>query len=71
MSESRTSADGGMETSYGFREVPDGQKQGLVNQVFHKVAKRYDIMNDVMSMGMHRAWKEAMISALNPRKEPG
>jgi demethylmenaquinone methyltransferase/2-methoxy-6-polyprenyl-1,4-benzoquinol methylase len=71
MSESRTSADGGMETSYGFREVPDGEKQGLVNQVFHKVAKRYDIMNDVMSMGMHRAWKDAMISALNPRKEPG
>jgi demethylmenaquinone methyltransferase/2-methoxy-6-polyprenyl-1,4-benzoquinol methylase len=71
MSESRTSADGGMETSYGFREVPDGEKQSLVNQVFHKVAKRYDIMNDVMSMGMHRAWKDAMISALNPRKEPG
>ena len=44
MSESRTSADGGMETSYGFREVPDGEKQGLVNQVFHKVAKRYDII---------------------------
>lgn len=55
MSESRTSADGGMETAYGFREVPDGEKQSLVNQVFHKVAKRYDIMNDVMSMGMHRA----------------
>ncbi|MFC5759963.1 MULTISPECIES: bifunctional demethylmenaquinone methyltransferase/2-methoxy-6-polyprenyl-1,4-benzoquinol methylase UbiE [unclassified Rhizobium] len=71
MSDSRTSADGGMETSYGFREVPTGEKQGLVNEVFHKVAKRYDIMNDVMSMGMHRAWKDAMIAALNPRKEPG
>jgi len=54
MSESRTSAEGGMETSYGFREVADGEKQGLVNEVFHKVAKRYDIMNDVMSVGMHR-----------------
>jgi demethylmenaquinone methyltransferase/2-methoxy-6-polyprenyl-1,4-benzoquinol methylase len=70
MAESRTSADGGMETSYGFREVPDGEKQGLVNDVFHKVAKRYDVMNDVMSMGLHRVWKDAMISALNPRRDP-
>src|SRR5689334_7310811 len=71
MSDSRTSADGGMETSYGFREVSNGEKQGLVNEVFHKVAKRYDIMNDVMSAGMHRVWKDAMIASLNPRKEPG
>jgi demethylmenaquinone methyltransferase/2-methoxy-6-polyprenyl-1,4-benzoquinol methylase len=70
MSDSRTSADGGMETSYGFREVAGGEKQGLVNDVFHKVAKRYDIMNDVMSVGMHRVWKDAMIAALNPRREP-
>ena len=69
MADSRTSADGGMETSYGFREVADGEKQGLVNEVFHKVAKRYDVMNDVMSMGLHRAWKDAMIAALNPRKD--
>lgn len=71
MSDSRTAADGGMETSYGFREVSNGEKQGLVNEVFHKVAKRYDIMNDVMSAGMHRVWKDAMIASLNPRKEPG
>jgi demethylmenaquinone methyltransferase / 2-methoxy-6-polyprenyl-1,4-benzoquinol methylase len=70
MTDSRTSADGGMETSYGFREVGQGEKQGLVNDVFHKVAKRYDIMNDVMSGGMHRVWKDAMIQALNPRKDP-
>lgn len=70
MAESRTSAHGGMETSYGFREVADGEKQDLVNDVFHKVAKRYDIMNDVMSVGLHRAWKDAMVSALNPRKDP-
>lgn len=70
MAESRTSADGGMETSYGFREVADGEKQVLVNEVFHKVAKRYDIMNDVMSAGLHRIWKDAMIAALNPRKDP-
>ena len=71
MAESRTSADGGMETSYGFRDVAVGEKQGLVNEVFHKVAKRYDIMNDVMSAGMHRLWKDAMVAALNPRKEAG
>lgn len=70
MAESRTSADGGMETSYGFREVAEGEKQVLVNEVFHKVAKRYDIMNDVMSAGLHRIWKDAMIAALNPRKDP-
>jgi demethylmenaquinone methyltransferase/2-methoxy-6-polyprenyl-1,4-benzoquinol methylase len=70
MNESRTSADGGMETSYGFRQVADGEKQGLVNDVFHKVAKRYDIMNDVMSAGLHRAWKEAMVASLNPRRDP-
>lgn len=71
MAESRTSADGGMETSYGFREVAEGEKQVLVNEVFHKVAKRYDIMNDVMSAGLHRIWKDAMIAALNPRRDPG
>ncbi|MBO9097060.1 MULTISPECIES: bifunctional demethylmenaquinone methyltransferase/2-methoxy-6-polyprenyl-1,4-benzoquinol methylase UbiE [unclassified Rhizobium] len=69
MAKSRTAADGGMETSYGFRDVAEGEKQALVNDVFHKVAKRYDVMNDVMSMGLHRAWKDAMISALHPRKD--
>ena len=70
MAESRTSANGGMETSYGFRDVGEGEKQALVNDVFHKVAKRYDIMNDVMSAGLHRVWKDALIAALNPRKDP-
>lgn len=68
MADQRTSADGGMATSYGFRDVAEGDKQPLVNEVFHKVAKRYDIMNDVMSAGMHRVWKDAMVAALNPRK---
>lgn len=66
MSERRTSADGGMQTSYGFRSVAEGEKQVLVNDVFHKVAKRYDIMNDVMSAGLHRVWKDAMVASLNP-----
>lgn len=70
MTDARTTAEGGMETSYGFHKVESGQKQGMVNDVFHKVAKRYDIMNDVMSAGMHRLWKDAMIQALNPRKDP-
>jgi len=70
MTDVRTTAEGGMETSYGFRQVNEGQKQGMVNDVFHKVAKRYDIMNDVMSAGLHRVWKDAMVAALSPRKDP-
>lgn len=70
MAETRTTAEGGMATSYGFRDVQEGEKQSLVNDVFHKVAKRYDIMNDVMSAGLHRVWKNAMVAALNPRKDP-
>jgi demethylmenaquinone methyltransferase/2-methoxy-6-polyprenyl-1,4-benzoquinol methylase len=66
MSEERTTAAGGMDTSYGFRSVESGRKQGMVNDVFHRVARRYDIMNDVMSAGMHRVWKDAMVTALNP-----
>lgn len=71
MSDERVSTDGGMQTSYGFRTVSDGEKQEMVNDVFHKVAKRYDIMNDVMSGGLHRVWKDAMIASLNPPKRPG
>jgi demethylmenaquinone methyltransferase/2-methoxy-6-polyprenyl-1,4-benzoquinol methylase len=53
-------------THFGFRDVPLGDKQTLVNDVFHSVAQRYDLMNDLMSAGMHRLWKEMMITALNP-----
>ena len=67
----RTTAAGGMETSYGFRQVDAGEKQPLVNEVFHKVADRYDLMNDLMSAGMHRLWKDAMVAWLNPPKRPG
>jgi demethylmenaquinone methyltransferase / 2-methoxy-6-polyprenyl-1,4-benzoquinol methylase len=49
---------------FGFKTVPLTEKQGLVDDVFHKVAKRYDVMNDLMSMGLHRVWKDAMITAL-------
>jgi demethylmenaquinone methyltransferase/2-methoxy-6-polyprenyl-1,4-benzoquinol methylase len=71
MSEERTTVRGGMETSYGFKDVAEGEKQGLVNDVFHKVAKRYDVMNDLMSAGMHRVWKDAMVTWLNPPKRAG
>ena len=68
MTASRISAEGGMETSYGFRQVDEQEKQGLVNDVFHKVAKRYDIMNDVMSMGLHRAWKAYAVAVADVRE---
>jgi demethylmenaquinone methyltransferase/2-methoxy-6-polyprenyl-1,4-benzoquinol methylase len=68
MSEQRTSAIGGMETSFGFRNVDEGEKQPLVNDVFHRVAGRYDLMNDLMSGGMHRLWKDALVAWLNPPK---
>src|SRR6266704_1694971 len=55
-------------THFGFRDVPLGEKQTLVNEVFHSVAQRYDLMNDLMSVGLHRAWKDIMITALNPPK---
>ena len=55
-------------THFGFRDVPLGEKQTLVNEVFHSVASRYDLMNDLMSAGLHRAWKDIMITTLNPPK---
>src|SRR6202035_1090932 len=58
-------------THFGFRDVPLTDKQTLVNDVFHSVAQRYDLMNDLMSAGLHCVWKELMINALNPpRGEP-
>ena len=53
-------------THFGFRDVPLSDKQTLVNEVFHSVAQRYDLMNDLMSAGLHRLWKDLMINALNP-----
>ena len=60
-----------METSYGFRNVAPGEKQPLVNEVFHKVANRYDVMNDLMSGGLHRLWKDGLVSWLNPPRRDG
>jgi demethylmenaquinone methyltransferase/2-methoxy-6-polyprenyl-1,4-benzoquinol methylase len=58
--------DQGPQTSFGFRSVETGERQGLVNSVFSRVANRYDIMNDLMSGGMHRLWKADMINWLAP-----
>ena len=55
--------------SFGFQDVPEAEKQGLVRGVFSAVASRYDLMNDVMSAGVHRLWKDAMVDWLNP--QPG
>lgn len=54
--------------SFGFQKIDESQKQPLVNDVFHKVAERYDIMNDLMSGGMHRLWKSALVNSLAPPK---
>ena len=55
-------------THFGFETVPLGEKQARVNEVFHSVARRYDLMNDLMSAGLHRLWKEALVTAVAPSK---
>ncbi|MEA2978146.1 MAG: demethylmenaquinone methyltransferase / 2-methoxy-6-polyprenyl,4-benzoquinol methylase [Alphaproteobacteria bacterium] len=55
-------------THFGFEDVPLAEKQGRVDEVFSSVAGRYDLMNDLMSGGLHRAWKGALVTAVNPPK---
>jgi demethylmenaquinone methyltransferase / 2-methoxy-6-polyprenyl-1,4-benzoquinol methylase len=62
-------ATNGAQTHFGFRAVDLGGKQAMVDEVFRKVARRYDLMNDLMSAGLHRAWKNAMVTMLNPPKD--
>lgn len=52
---------------FGFKTVPRGAKAGLVREVFDSVAPKYDIMNDLMSLGIHRLWKHEFCNALTPR----
>ena len=54
-------------THFGFETVPEGEKAGRVQGVFSSVASKYDIMNDAMSLGIHRLWKDAMMDWLTPR----
>jgi demethylmenaquinone methyltransferase/2-methoxy-6-polyprenyl-1,4-benzoquinol methylase len=53
---------------FGHSEVPLAAQQALVDDVFHSVASRYDLMNDLMSAGLHRAWKDALVVAVDPPK---
>jgi demethylmenaquinone methyltransferase/2-methoxy-6-polyprenyl-1,4-benzoquinol methylase len=61
-----TTQDG--EASFGFRNVASGERQSLVNDVFARVANRYDLMNDLMSGGVHRLWKNDLINWLAPSR---
>ena len=57
----------GKTTHFGFQTVPEVDKAGKVQEVFSSVASKYDLMNDVMSLGIHRIWKEAMMDWLAPK----
>ena len=59
------------ETDFGFASIKKADKQGLVNDVFAQVATRYDLMNDLMSGGLHRAWKDAAVAWLAPPRHDG
>jgi len=59
----------GPTATFGFRDVDAREKAGLVRGVFDRVARRYDLMNDLMSGGVHRLWKDAVAARLNP--QPG
>lgn len=52
---------------FGFRSVPRAEKAGMVRAVFESVAPKYDLMNDLMSLGVHRIWKRIFASDLQPR----
>ncbi|MDP3262467.1 MAG: bifunctional demethylmenaquinone methyltransferase/2-methoxy-6-polyprenyl-1,4-benzoquinol methylase UbiE [Tabrizicola sp.] len=54
-------------THFGFQDVPEAEKAGMVQGVFSRVASKYDVMNDLMSGGVHRLWKDAMMDWLAPR----
>jgi demethylmenaquinone methyltransferase/2-methoxy-6-polyprenyl-1,4-benzoquinol methylase len=57
------------DVAFGFRLVGENEKQGLVNEVFSKAAERYDQMNDLMSGGLHRFWKDDLVTMLNPPRK--
>ena len=60
-------SDNGDTTHFGYRTVAEAEKAGMVREVFNAVAPKYDLMNDLMSAGIHRLWKGAMIDWLAPR----
>jgi demethylmenaquinone methyltransferase / 2-methoxy-6-polyprenyl-1,4-benzoquinol methylase len=58
----------GETADFGFQRLPLEHKQARVDDVFRSVARRYDLMNDLMSGGLHRAWKDALVTAVDPPK---
>ena len=62
-----TGTQGASQTHFGFSTVRLDEKQRLVDDVFRQVARRYDLMNDLMSFGVHRAWKNDFVAMLPPR----
>ncbi|CAD6581366.1 MAG: 2-hexaprenyl-6-methoxy-1,4-benzoquinone methyltransferase [Cyphobasidiales sp. Tagirdzhanova-0007] len=64
---SKPSAPSDTETHFGFKSVPESLKESLVGGVFSSVASSYDVMNDAMSFGIHRIWKDRFVKKLNPR----
>jgi len=56
------------EVDFGFRKVDEAEKRGRVAEVFDRVAERYDVMNDLMSLGLHRYWKAFAIAVARPRR---
>jgi demethylmenaquinone methyltransferase / 2-methoxy-6-polyprenyl-1,4-benzoquinol methylase len=62
-----TDEDTSAHTDFGFHRVPEGEKAPLVRALFESVASRYDLMNDLMSAGIHRWWKSEMVAWLKPR----
>jgi demethylmenaquinone methyltransferase/2-methoxy-6-polyprenyl-1,4-benzoquinol methylase len=62
----KSPADADAATHFGFETVRLADKQAKVDDVFHKVAGRYDLMNDFMSMGLHRIWKDVLVSMVKP-----
>ncbi|MDG2374431.1 MAG: bifunctional demethylmenaquinone methyltransferase/2-methoxy-6-polyprenyl-1,4-benzoquinol methylase UbiE [Paracoccaceae bacterium] len=63
MSESKSA-----HTHFGYQNVPEENKSGLVKEVFNNVSSKYDVMNDLMSVGIHRAWKNTLINWLAPKE---
>ncbi len=66
MTTANGAADSNRDTHFGFRTVGLDHKQAMVDEVFHRVAPRYDLMNDLMSGGLHRVWKDILVTAVNP-----
>src|SRR5260370_27678626 len=58
------------ETHFGYQKVALDDKQALVDDVFNRVAGRYDLMNDVMSFGLHRLWKDLLVAKVRPSRHP-